>query len=128
MAHPLTTQQVDQLAAEQAAFDTARIDELAADEAAAPGPDYPVLEPGAEGPDVTRLVNLLAVLGYRTNDVINNKGAAPVYDATVEADVEAAQTALVVSEPGVAGTVGAATWGALYEAASAKLEAGGAAG
>ena len=122
MAHKLTSDQVDALAAEDAAVTTKQIDEIAADEAAnlAPGP---VLAEGAEGDEVTRLVNLLALLGYRTNDVI--KGGPPKLDATVLADVHSAQVALAVTD---ADGIGPATWSALYLAAGTKLEQAGAGG
>lgn len=126
MAHQLTRNEVDALAASAAA---PIIAEAEATAAAVP-PAETTLAYGASGECVTKLVDLLAVLGYATNNVI--KGAAPELDASVLADVQAAQTALGASEPevtlpadipvGVKGTlVGQATWNALYTAAEAKL-------
>lgn len=124
MAHQLTNDQVDALAAEHAANVTAATP-------AAPA-TYTTLAYGAEGEEVTKLVDLLAVLGYDTNTVI--KGGPATLDETVLADVKAAQASLQVTEPqlavpmpdipiGVKGQlVGQATWNALYAAAAAKLE------
>jgi peptidoglycan hydrolase-like protein with peptidoglycan-binding domain len=122
MANKATTQQIDQLAAEQAA----QVEQ----ESPVDYGDETTLAFGATGECVQRLVNLLASLGYTTNKVI--KGGSPVLDETVLADVSKAQNVLGVSEPelttpdlipvGVKGTiVGAPTWAALYSAAEAKL-------
>jgi hypothetical protein len=118
MAHQLDQAQIDQLAAEEAALATKQKGEIAADVAAAPpAADFgPTLEAGATGEDVTKLVNLLAVLGHASNTVIN--GGPPTLDASVELDVEAAKKQLAIAEAGV----GPATWAALYAAAAKELE------
>jgi len=124
MAHQPTQAQIDQAAAAAAA-------QVREETPEAPQPQT-TLAYGAQGECVTKLVDLLALLGYDTNDVV--KGAPPVLDEAVLADVRAAQAALAVSEPelttaaeipvGVKGElVGEATWAALYKAAAAKLEA-----
>jgi hypothetical protein len=119
MAH-LTADEVDALASKAASAE-----EPAKTESLLPGPARPTLAYGAEGANVTKLVDLLAVLGHATNDVI--KGGAPKLDEGVLIDVRAAQSALGVVEPPLGDIegelVGAATWGALYEAATARLEA-----
>jgi hypothetical protein len=126
-AAQLTPQQVDERAAAIAAAD----EPIVADPLASPLPGETTLAYGAEGESVTKLVNLLAVLGYVTNDVI--KGGPPKLDESVLADVRAAQEALAVEVSdvtlpvdipvGVEGElVGTATWAALYGAAAAKLE------
>jgi hypothetical protein len=115
MAH-LTTEQIDQAAAAQADA-----------EKAAPDPTPPVqptLEYGAEGPELEKLVNLLRVLGYHSNNVA--QGTSHTLDETVLADVRAAQITLGITEPATDATgerVGPATWTALYGAAEVKLEA-----
>jgi hypothetical protein len=128
MAHQLTPEEIDAQAAAIAAGE-----EPAKEEHIAPAlPNETTLAYGANGECVAKLVNLLAVLGYNTNDVI--KGGPPKLDESVLVDVRAAQQALDVAEPeltepaaipvGVKGElVGVATWTALYEAAAAKLEA-----
>lgn len=128
MAHSLTPQEIDEAAATAAG-------EAAAghvDAAAQPQEQEATLAYGAEGECVTKLVNLLALLGHAMNDVV--KGGHPILDQTVLTDVLHAQEELQVVEPdlilpaeipvGVKGAlVGKATWGALYEAAAAKVEA-----
>lgn len=125
MAHQLTPDEVDAQAAAIAAGE-----EPAKQENLDPGaPAETTLAYVAEGECVTKLVNLLAVLGYNSNDVI--KGGVPLLDESVLVDVRAAQEALDVLEPEVTPVpvavegelVGSATWAALYEAAAAKLEA-----
>ena len=133
MAHQLTPQEVDALAADQAAT----LEPPAEDHLSAPLGTEPILAYGAEGEPVTKLVNVLAVLGHATNSVLH--GGPPRLDETVLVDVRAAQAALGISEPdplvlGVQGAaaattivvlgelVGATTLKALYEAAAAKLE------
>lgn len=122
MANKATTQQIDELAAAKAA-------EIEQESPVDYG-DETTLAYGATGECVTRLVNLLASLGYDTNKVV--KGGAPILDDSVLVDVAKAQAELGVSEPelatpdlipvGVKGTiVGAPTWSALYAAAEAKL-------
>lgn len=117
----LTPEEVDARAAEVAAGE-----KPAREEALAAPASRPTLAYGAEGANVTKLVDLLAVLGFATSDVI--KGGAPKLDESVLVDVRAAQQTLgVVETPpeGVEGElVGVATWGALYEAGAAKLEQG----
>lgn len=93
----------------------------------------PFLAYGAEGEDVTKLVDLLALLGYATNDVVHGNGSQ--LNESVLADLRAAQLALDVHEQpydqavtsipnGVFGElVTQTTWDALYEAAAAKVEA-----
>lgn len=128
MAHTqLTPEEVDaQAAAIAAGEEPAKGENLAS-----ALPAETTLAYGAEGECVTKLVNLLAVLGHNSNAVI--KGGVPLLDESVLVDVRAAQEALDVLEPevtlpaeipvGVKGElVGAATWSALYEAAAAKLE------
>lgn len=120
MAHQLTPEQVDEAAAAIAAGEEpAKIENLAS-----PAAGEPTLAYGAEGDSVTKLVNLLAVIGHNTNNVI--KGEHPRVDESVLVDVRAAQTQLGVSEPPIAGyegeLVGPATWTALYEAAAGELE------
>jgi peptidoglycan hydrolase-like protein with peptidoglycan-binding domain len=127
MAHQLTREQIDQAAAQEAAT----IKQELASQPPAPPADT-TLAYGASGECVTKLVDLLALLGYDTNDVI--KGTATTLDESVLVDVRAAQAALNVTEPelteaaqipvGVKGElVGEATWNALYAAAEAKLQA-----
>jgi hypothetical protein len=122
MAHQLTAEQVDALAAEAAAgVEPAKIESLAA-----PPSAQPTLAYGAQGAAVVKLVNLLDVLGHNTNSVI--KGGPSKLDDSVLVDVRAFQDAADLVEPevidGVTGElVGTVTWGALYEAAAAKLEA-----
>lgn len=128
MAHQLTQEEVDERAAAAAAAEEpVKTEQLAA----SPAPST-VLAYGAEGEDVAKLVNLLAVLGYNQNSVIKSGGTAKL-DESVLVDVRAAQQQLGVEEPasleaadipvGVAGElIGEATWHALYEAAAAKLE------
>jgi hypothetical protein len=120
MAHQLTPEQVDEAAAQIAAGEEpAREEHLSAE------PGRPVLVYGAEGANVAQLVNLLAVVGQNSNAVI--KGGAPKLDESVLVDVRAAQAQLDIVEPALAGVegeiVGPATWGALYEAAAAAIEA-----
>lgn len=122
MAHQLTAEQVDAQAAAIAAGEAP-----AKQENLDPGPPTePILAVGASGETVQKLVNLLAVLGYTSNDVI--KGGTPRLDESVLVDVRAAQQALDVVEPPVEAPiiegelVGPSTWAALYEAAAAKLE------
>jgi hypothetical protein len=127
MAHNLTPQEIDALAAEH----------TAAIETPAAPPTYTTLAYGATGDCVTRLVDLLAVLGHANNTVI--KGGPPVLDDSVLADVRAAQASLNVTEPellesaaitvGVKGElIGDATWHALYTAAGIALDQEAAAG
>jgi len=127
MAHQLSPDEVDALAAEAAAAEEPAKDESLT----GPVPAETTLAYGAEGECVTKLVNLLAVLGFTSNAVI--QGGAPRLDESVLANVRAAQQQLDVAEPevtspdeipvGVKGElVGTATWAALYEAAAAKLE------
>jgi hypothetical protein len=124
MAHPLTPQEIDELAAQQAADLTA---EQAADPAADPQPAppvHPTLAYGAEGAELEKLINLLRVIGYHTNDVA--QGTSHKLDESVLADVRAAQITLGVTEPATdiqGERVGPATWAALYAAAETKLEA-----
>jgi hypothetical protein len=119
MAHQLTREQIDQAAA----ADAATVKQQLPPAADTPTPE-PILGRGDTGEPVTKLVQLLALLGYVTNDII--KGAPPVLDESVLVDVRAAQLALGVTEPpdptGVE-LVGEVTWAALYDAAEAKLEA-----
>lgn len=121
MAHSqLTPQEVDEQAALIAAgAEPAKEEDLTA------APDLPALAFGAEGPDVTKLVNLLDVLGFSSNSVVH--GGAPLLDEAVLVDVRAAQAKLDVIEPEIAGVhgelVGPSTWSALYEAVAAELEA-----
>lgn len=126
MAHQLTRDEIDQLAATQAASITAQAEASASDIP----PAETTLAYGASGECVTQLVDLLAVLGYDTNSVI--KGGTPVLDETVLVDVRKAQQNLQAKEPevtlpvdipvGVKGElVGSATWNALYTAAELKL-------
>lgn len=121
MSHHPSRTELDQLAAEQAASTP--------EPAAVNVPIETALAYGATGEGVTRLVNLLKLLGYDRSTVA--QGAPPVLDEAVLADVRAAQANLGVSEPGVhqaadlpagiTGTiVGTATWDALYAAAAAK--------
>jgi peptidoglycan hydrolase-like protein with peptidoglycan-binding domain len=127
MAHKLTPDEVDQLAAAAAAGDVAPHEE----DLASPLAAEPLLAYGAQGDKVTKLVNVLAVLGFNTNDVV--KGGPPKLDESVLVDVRAAQAELGISEVDVVPAadvavavegelVGNATWSALYEAAAAKLE------
>ncbi len=88
---------------------------------------------GAEGDCVTKLVGLLALLGYATNDVIAGKSSQ--LDQSVITDLVAAEAALgfhelpgdELLEPaeipvGVKGRlVTATTWDALYAAAAEKV-------
>ncbi len=126
MAHQFTRDEVDQLAATEAASITTQ-EETAASEAP---PAQTTLAYGATGECVQKLVDLLAVLGYTTNATI--KGGPPLLDDSVLTDVHAAQQALGITEPevtipadipvGVKGElVGTATWNALYTAAAEKL-------
>jgi hypothetical protein len=125
MAHQLTREEVDQLAATEAASITTQ-----AEASASSGVPETTLAYGAQGECVTKLVDLLAVLGYSTNSVI--KGGPPIIDETVLADLRMAQGELGVTEPevtlpaeipvGVKGElVGTTTWNALYAAAEQKL-------
>lgn len=120
MAHQLTPQQIDEQAAAVAAGE-----EPAQEEHLAAAPVEPTLAYGAEGETTRKLVNLLAVLGYSSNDVL--KGSSVRLDESVLVDVRAAQQALDVVEEPIEGfegeLVGPVTWKALYEAAGAKLEA-----
>lgn len=126
MAHQMTREAIDQAAAAEAAGLTA------ADEAAAT--DTPTAETtlayGAQGDCVTKLVDLLAVLGFATNTVI--KGGPPILDESVLVDLRAAKAELSISELEVimpseiplcvkGELVATATWNALYAAAEAKL-------
>lgn len=125
--HALTQQQIEEAAAEAAAQDKPPVQENIEGAITIP----PTLGLGAKGPSVTKLVNLLAVLGYATNSVI--RGGEAVFDESVLVDVQAAQAAEGVVElatiDGAAGEliegvfVAGDTWHALYEAAGAKLEA-----
>lgn len=130
MAHQLTPDEVDQLAADHAAT----IEPVQEEHLSGPLAKEATLAYGAEGEPVTKLVNVLSVLGYDTNKVIH--GGPARLDETVLADVRAAQEAIGLSEPPVltiqdAGgniaeligeLVGPTTLTALYEAAAAKLE------
>jgi hypothetical protein len=125
MAHQLLShEEIDTAAAAAAAQVKEQFPELPAPMA--------TLAYGAGGEFVTKLVDLLALLGYDTNNVI--KGAPPILDESVLVDVRAAKAALDVAVPeltepaaitvGVEGElVDEATWSALYAAAEAKLEA-----
>jgi len=112
----------------------------AAATAATDTPDAPVPETtlayGAQGAPLTQLVDLLALLGYTTNDVI--KGASSKLDESVLVDLRAARSELglgATAAPdsllaaadiplGVSGElVDGATWDALYAAAAAKVPA-----
>jgi peptidoglycan hydrolase-like protein with peptidoglycan-binding domain len=115
MAHRLDQHDVDQLAAAQAE----ELGETPATEKPVQTEALPTLGANAEGDSVTKLVNLLAVLGYTDNDVI--KGNPPVLNSSVQADVRKAQTDLNITEA-EGELVGPATWHALYEAAAAKIE------
>jgi hypothetical protein len=122
MAHQLTPQEVDELAADAAK----KIEPTPEEHLASPLAGEMVLAYGAEGENVTKLVNVLTVLGFSTNSVV--KGGQPILDVSVLEDVKAAQLQLGVIEPAVNGgvegeLVGTATFTALYEAAAAKLEA-----
>lgn len=113
-----------------AEVDAAAAAEVATIEHAPAAEQYTTLAYGASGECVTQLVNLLAVLGYDSNDVV--KGGPAVLDQSVLADVAATRTALGISQPevltaaeipvGVKGElVDQALWAALYDAAAAKL-------
>jgi hypothetical protein len=116
----------------------AAINQAASEAAAAiEQPDTPEQETtlayGAEGPCLTKLVDLLAFLGYATNDVI--AGTSSRLDLSVLADVGAARHALGLPLPagdellepaqipiGVKGElIDTATWDALYAAAAEKV-------
>lgn len=133
MAHQLSPDEVDALAADQAAT----IEPAKEDHLSAPLGAEAILAYGAEGEPVTKLVNVLAVLGHSTNSVIH--GGPARLDETVLVDVRTAQAELGISEPDpltvilspeegsasveiVGELVGARTLKALYEAAAAKLE------
>ena len=89
---------------------------------------------GAEGDALKKLVDLLALLGYATNDVLT--GASTRLDESVLADLRAAQADLALPQGvqtvdapdiglGVTGElVDSTTWDALYTAAAAKLPGG----
>jgi hypothetical protein len=91
---------------------------------------------GAEGECLTKLVDLLALLGYQSNDVLSGKST--MLDATVLADVAAAEAALDFHEAagdellapaeiavGVKGhLITSTTWDALYAAAAIKVQHG----
>jgi hypothetical protein len=129
MAHQMTPDEVDAAAASHAASEQpAKQENLATPLAELPGLAY-----GAEGENVIKLVNVLAVLGYDSNDVI--KGGEPRLDESVLVDVRAAQAALDIlpateipgGDPQLASGVEGelvcqTTWAALYEAAAGKLE------
>lgn len=129
MAH-VTREEIDSRAAEEAATITAQ-DKAAQAEADATQAET-TLAYGAQGECVSKLVDLLAMLGFATNNVI--KGGPPILDETVLVDVRAAQAALEVKEPeltldtdipvGVEGElIGDSTWNALYAAAEQKIAA-----
>jgi hypothetical protein len=122
MAH----QTIDRTAIDQAAATAA-----ATIETPIQTPAETTLAYGAEGEDLKKLVDLLALLGYATNDVLT--GASSRLDESVLVDLRAAQTELgapdgaawiPASEIG-AGVLGelvdSGTWDALYEAAAAKV-------
>jgi hypothetical protein len=122
MAHPLTPAEVDQLAEDAAAA----VEPKPPEALASPLQELPALAYGARGAPVAKLVALLHVLGFSTNHVIT-QGAPPLLEESVLVDVRAAREQLHVPDgPEVAGVegevIGQATWGALYEAAAAKLE------
>lgn len=116
----------------------AQIDQAAAEhsqtiEAPAAPATETTLAYGAEGECLTKLVDLLALLGFATNDVIHGKST--MLDETVLADVAAAQKALDIHElpgdellepagipVGVKGTlITTATWDGLYAAAATHV-------
>jgi len=85
---------------------------------------------GAEGACLKKLVDLLALLGHATNDVI--KGTSSRLDESVLVDLRAARAELGIAAPalltpteipvGVKGEfVDTATWDTLYQAAALKL-------
>lgn len=115
MAHK-TEQEIDDQAAALAASREAPGEQAAV-------LDRPTLAFGAEGENVTKLVNLLEVLGFDTNSVI--KGAPARLEESVLADVRAFRLAQAVEEPAVDGlegeVIGPVTWAALYGAVEAKL-------
>lgn len=130
MAHQMTREEIDTLAATEAQSITAEAEAAAATAAAQAQASETTLAYGATGSCVQQLVDLLAVLGHASNSVI--KGGPPILDESVLADVRAAQTELAVTEPevtvpadipiGVKGElVGNTTWNALYAAAGTKL-------
>jgi hypothetical protein len=89
---------------------------------------------GAEGPAVTKLVDLLALLGFATNDVI--AGRSTMLDETVLVDIRAAKDQLAIAPFGTTTPIAAtelaagvqgelvdqAVWDRLYEAAANKLQ------
>lgn len=81
-----------------------------------------VLVYGATGDEVDKLVNLLKLLGYSTNDYSTSQKL----DESVLVDVRAAQAELGIKEKELSWLngefVGNATRTGLYEAAEAKLE------
>jgi len=125
MAHQ-TREQLDAIAAQHSTDIADQLPPEAAPET--------TLAYGATGPFVTRLVDLLALLGFTTNTVI--KGGPPVLDVSVLADVDAARAHLDIHEAGTVNPeapevmrpdeipvgvkgelVGRRTWDGLYEAA-----------
>lgn len=113
----ITRESIDQTAEEAVKRQAPAAAETAAQDAPV---EPPTLAIGAEGEHVTKLANLLYLLGYATNTVITQGGK--ILDQTVMSDVHAARQALGIIEPELehikGDLVGPTTWDALYQAAS----------
>jgi hypothetical protein len=93
---------------------TARVIEGADPGGQAPASTRPTLERGSRGEDVTRLINLLELLGYDTG----SKGMQTLNEHVADAVLEAQQELGAVEDV----RVGEHTWQLLYDAARAQLE------